>query len=179
MCACLLNSAGGSNLRCSCRMESILGDWLSMIALSAMMMRPQTWRDKVRSDLRAPCCEFILHTIEALEANGRLAAICAGGIGCRGLRIARKPTYEAVLEFLRSCRDCAAMVGARNFPKSGLRILITNKSRVSRGNIAVDFAVDQQDGHIRLCDKILWRDLLHVEAVFPTGAQKCNLNQRS
>src|SRR6476646_9013428 len=40
-CACWLNSAGGGNLRCSWRIESMLGEWESTAAFSAMMKHPR------------------------------------------------------------------------------------------------------------------------------------------
>src|ERR1035438_1805083 len=48
MWACLLNSAGGSNLRCSFRIESMFGPWVSTTALSAMM-RTSTRRNCLSS----------------------------------------------------------------------------------------------------------------------------------
>src|ERR1017187_7314221 len=63
-CASLLNSAGGSNLRCSFRMESMLGPWVSTTALSAMM-RTSTRRNIFRAGKRGTRSqECILHSAE-------------------------------------------------------------------------------------------------------------------
>src|ERR1017187_8906902 len=67
MWACWLNSAGGSNLRCSFRMESMLGPWacgvwVSTTALSAMM-RTSTRRNFPRArKWGTRSQEFILHS---------------------------------------------------------------------------------------------------------------------
>ncbi len=52
----------------------------------------------------------------------------------------------------------------------GLRAWMRREWR--RRNVAVDLAMNQKDRNFGACDRIFWRDLLHVEAVLPASIEK-------
>ena len=47
-----------------------------------------------------------------------------------------------------------------------------DSQRVAEGNVAVDLTVNEQDGNFGGGNDIFWRDLLHVDAIFPAGIEE-------
>ena len=63
-----------------------------------------------------------------------------GGCGVRSV-----PTKDAGGESLRRRADCATVIGGGDLPEKYLGVQLLNLARVTRGNVAVDFTVDEQD----------------------------------
>ena len=70
------------------------------------------------------------------------------------------------------CAYGSAVIGVGDFPENYFRIASLNAAGVAQGNVAIDLAVNQKNRDSRGCDRVFWRDLLHVEAVLPARVEE-------
>ena len=87
-----------------------------------------------------------------------------------------EPIGEALLEFFGGDAEGAAMVGAGDFPELSLRVEGVDTAGVAKRYVAVDLAVDQQDWDVGCGCGILRRDFIHLQVVFPAGAEEGNFD---
>src|SRR5579872_6065277 len=113
MCAARLNSAGGSNLRCSCRMESILVDCAST-TLSAMCNLGYGSRNRARDSEKHSTHERDL--LSAHSSENRPNKLLMSRYSRKRGRAA-EPIEHALREFLRRHGDRPAVIRAWNFPQ--------------------------------------------------------------
>lgn len=90
-----------------------------------------------------------------------------------------EPRQQALVKFCRSCAYGSTVVGVRDVPENYILVAGLNAARVARRNVAVDLAVNQKNRNLRSCDRIFWRDLLHVEVVLETDVEESKLDDRS
>jgi hypothetical protein len=86
---------------------------------------------------------------------------------------------DTVLKFFWSGVECATVVGSGDFPELSVGGEGVNSARVADWNIAVDLAVDEKDWDAGRGGGIFGRDLIHVEVVFPTGAEEGDFDERT
>ncbi len=77
-----------------------------------------------------------------------------------------------MVEFFRSCAHGSAVVGVGDFPENYILVAGLDLARMARRNVAVDFAVNEEDWDLRGGDGIRWRNLLHVEVVLETDIEE-------
>src|SRR5208337_1563297 len=70
----------------------------------------------------------------------------------------------------------AAVICARDLPENCLGIAGVDETRVTQRNIAIDVSVDGQNWDSRGGDGIFWRNLLHVEVIFPANIEESKFN---
>jgi hypothetical protein len=116
-------------------------------------------------------------TTEDSEVRGQDALATAGGTPA--LRSRDEPGQQAVLKFLRGCAEGAAVVGVGDFPQVCVWGACVNSLRVTYGDVAVDFAVNQENRDCCSCGGILWGNLLHVQVVLPTRAEEGDFYERA
>lgn len=88
----------------------------------------------------------------------------------------RKPFEHALLEFLWSYTNGAAMVGVGNFPENDAGISVMDLAGVTNWNVAIDLPVNEEDWHTRDGDCIFGRSLIHVEMVLPANIEESEFN---
>ena len=95
-----------------------------------------------------------------------------GSVAASRLHGERKPFEQALLEFLWSGADGAAMVGVGNFPENDAGINVMDLTGVTNWNIAINLTMNEEDWHTGRGDGILRRRLIHVEMVFPADVEE-------
>ena len=93
--------------------------------------------------------------------------------------MAVEPGQNSVLEFLRCGGHRAAMVRARDSPELQLRIVGYEAQRVAERDVAVHYAMNEQDGNMRVGDGVFGRGLRQVDLIFGTRNQQRNLDNRT
>jgi hypothetical protein len=66
----------------------------------------------------------------------------------------------------------SAVLGVGDLPENYVRIAGPDATGMARRNVAVDLAMNQKDRNSGSCDRIFWRDLLHVQAVLPARIEE-------
>lgn len=79
---------------------------------------------------------------------------------------------NAVFEFLRGGADGTAVVGGGDFPELRVCIPRVDDLRMTDWDIAIDFAVDQEDWNCRCGYGIFWRDLIHLKVILQARAEE-------
>ncbi|SPE28481.1 hypothetical protein SBA2_40044 [Acidobacteriia bacterium SbA2] len=100
----------------------------------------------------------------------QVALATAGGTPA--LRSRTKPIQKAALEFLGGSAEGATVVGVGDFPEFGFGGTLVNALRVAHGNVAVDFAVNQQDRDFCRCNGVFGGNIVHAEVVLHTRAEE-------
>ena len=90
-----------------------------------------------------------------------------------------EPSQYALFELRFCSRDCAAVVGVRDFPHWCPGIVRLDLAGVPDWNVAVNLAMDQEDWDFGGGNRILGRDRLHVEVVLPACTEKCDFDNRA
>jgi hypothetical protein len=83
-----------------------------------------------------------------------------------------EPGEQSLFELLWGCADGAAVIGVGDFPKDYVPIAGLDAAGVAKGDVAVDLAVNQEDGNVGGRDCVFWRDLPHVEVIFPADIEE-------
>jgi len=93
--------------------------------------------------------------------------------------VGNEPREQALFEFLRGGAEGAAVVGGGDLPELGVGSASVNAAGVADRNVAVDFAVNQENGDRGGGGGIFWRNVLHVEVVLQAGADESDLDKRT
>jgi hypothetical protein len=99
-------------------------------------------------------------------------SVIGGQWSVLGSRPWGEPRQKALVELLGSCAYGSAVLGVGDFPENYVRIAGLDATGMARRNVAVDLAMNQKDWNSGSCDRIFWRDLLHVEAVLPARVEE-------
>lgn len=76
-------------------------------------------------------------------------------------------------ELFWSSVDCAAVTGVGDLPENCIEVAGMNAPGVAEGNVAIDLAVNEKDRDLGSCDRIFWRNLLHVEVILQAHIDEC------
>ena len=90
-----------------------------------------------------------------------------------------EPPYDPLLEFCGRDRDCATVIGARDFPEHHPGIREFYSAGVANRNIAVNLAVDQEYRNVGVYDCVLGRYAREVKIILPAGVGQRNFHHRT